>query len=92
MAVPKFVDSITLPDYLKMRGHRRRLFERRFCLSLIRREFGDGEAEKAAVDDVDTLLMRATGTQDPGVGRTVLMKIFEAKAAEDIPGWERRYH
>ena len=91
MAVPAFVDTITLPAYLEMRHHRRRVFERRYCLSLIRREFGDQAAQDASILDVDALLMRATGTADPGVGRTMLMKLFEAKAAEVIPGWKRRY-
>ena len=85
-------NPLTLPAYAALSEAERKQYNRAYALAMIAHEHGEAEAERMAGESDDRILVMATagfGVSDPGVAETVLMKIYEAEAAKQIPGWER---
>lgn len=86
-----FARPLTLPDYQALGADDRKAYDRAFAVEMIRHRFGDERATESTVEPFDRLMVLATGVADPGVGRTILMKIYESEAAARIPDWEPVY-
>lgn len=82
---------LTLPDYQALSAPDRKAYDRAFAVEMIRHRQGEERAARAKGESFERLLVLATGVADPGVARTILMKIYESAAAARIPGWERVY-